>query len=123
MVIQLAVSGCRGRMGQRIVVLAAADSRFRVVTGLEHAGHADLGKDLGRLSGTNVQGVRVTDDVAGGLKGSDCLIEFSSPQATLEHVEPAYLQMGWSCLRTPSSRAFARSIIPSGHPRASSSRS
>jgi 4-hydroxy-tetrahydrodipicolinate reductase len=75
--IKLAVSGCQGRMGQRITQLAIADKDFKITTLLEHKDHPQA---QGLVGGIKIQ----TDPAA--LKGCDVLIEFTSPQATLEHL-------------------------------------
>lgn len=76
--IKLAVSGCRGKMGSRIINLAAQNKTFEVTAALEAAGHADIGKE--------VAAVKISDD-AGVIKAADVLIEFTTPQATLEHLK------------------------------------
>lgn len=76
--IKLAVSGCRGKMGQRIVGLAQADKDFKIVTLLERKGHDDIGMKIGSVC--------VSDDI-GQIKNADVLIEFTSPEATMEHLK------------------------------------
>jgi len=46
MMIRLAVSGARGRMGSRILALASQDSAFKVTAALETSDHPDLAKWL-----------------------------------------------------------------------------
>lgn len=75
--IKLAVSGCRGKMGSRIINLAAQNKTFEVTAALEAAGHADIGME--------VAAVKISDD-AGVIKAADVLIEFTTPQATLSHL-------------------------------------
>lgn len=76
--IKLAISGVAGRMGGRILDLALKDPEFKVVAGLEQKGHTLVGK--------LVQGVKITDD-SNAIKNADCLIEFTTPSATLSHIE------------------------------------
>lgn len=76
--IKLAVSGCAGKMGSQILNLAFADKEFDVVAALETKGHASVGSKLGNI--------KITDDNE-AIKLSDCLIEFTSPEATIEHLE------------------------------------
>ena len=45
-----------------------------------------MGGDAGELVG-HPCGLKVTSDIAGGLAGADCLIDFTRPEATLAHVE------------------------------------
>jgi len=76
--LKLAISGCLGRMGNRITQLALHDTDFQVTTLLEHAENPQLGKI--------VEGITITSDPA-ALDGCDVLIEFTSPGATLEHLQ------------------------------------
>lgn len=76
--IKLAISGCQGRMGQRILDLALRDKSFKVSCLLEHKGRP------GVLSSTFGLPVSFNSDA---LKGSDVLIEFTSPEATMENLK------------------------------------
>lgn len=82
--INLAVSGCQGRMGQRITYLASNDSDFKIKTLLEHKGHPKVNE--------KVNGLTIATDNA-ALKGCDVLIEFTTPLATLDNLE-ACVQYG-----------------------------
>jgi len=61
--IKICVSGSKGKMGSRIIALAKEDERFKVT------GEFDLGQEAGPF-----------------IKGCDCLVEFTSPRATMEHL-------------------------------------
>ncbi|MDD5495618.1 MAG: 4-hydroxy-tetrahydrodipicolinate reductase [Candidatus Omnitrophica bacterium] len=61
--IKICVSGSKGKMGSRIIELAKDDPE------LEVAGQFDVG-----------------EDAAENIKRGDCLIEFTAPKATLEHL-------------------------------------
>lgn len=74
--LRLAINGAAGRMGQRVAALAAADPVWRIVAGLEAAGHPHTGQDVGTLSGVGALGVKV-DNV---LPAADVAIDFSTPQ-------------------------------------------
>jgi 4-hydroxy-tetrahydrodipicolinate reductase len=78
MMIKLAVSGCQGRMGQRITSLALLDKQFKVSALLENKDRPDV-----PLLSNNIP-VHF-DDTA--LKGSDVLIEFTTPEATIAHLK------------------------------------
>jgi 4-hydroxy-tetrahydrodipicolinate reductase len=76
--IKLAVSGCQGRMGQRITALALEDRAFRMAVLLENKDRPDVPSSL--------HGIPVSfEDRA--LKGSGVLIEFTTPEATLVHLK------------------------------------
>jgi 4-hydroxy-tetrahydrodipicolinate reductase len=76
--IKLAVSGCQGRMGQRITTLALADKVFKISALLENKNRPDV-----PLLSHNIP-VNFED---AALKGSDVLIEFTTPEATILHLK------------------------------------
>ncbi|MBN2120416.1 MAG: 4-hydroxy-tetrahydrodipicolinate reductase [Candidatus Omnitrophica bacterium] len=75
--IKIGVSGACGKMGRRIIELSKKDKDLNIVFGLEKEGYPDLG--------SSVEAVPVISDL-NRIKECDCLIEFSSVQATLEHL-------------------------------------
>ncbi len=75
--IKLAVSGCQGRMGQRITALALKDKAFKISALLEDRNRPDV-----PLLSHNIP----INFESNALKGSDVLIEFTTPEATLEHL-------------------------------------
>ncbi len=76
--IKLAVSGCQGRMGQRITALALADKAFKISALLENKNRPDVPLLSNQIP--------VNFD-PNALKGSKVLIEFTSPEATMEHLK------------------------------------
>ena len=83
--IRIAVAGCCGRMGRRITALVAAAQDLRLASVFERKGHANLSHDLaGVLPGKNLP--LITDNAEEAVRAADVLIDFTSPQATLEHM-------------------------------------
>jgi 4-hydroxy-tetrahydrodipicolinate reductase len=78
--IKLGVSGALGKMGGRILALAAKDEDFQVVLALERISHPEIG--------TKVSGLDVVSSLD-AIRQVDGLIEFTSPEATLEHLSYA----------------------------------
>lgn len=76
--VKIAVSGALGKMGMRIINLIGQDADLTLVVALERKGHSNIGTSTG--------GVKVSDNPT-DIKEADCLIEFSTPQATLEHLD------------------------------------
>ncbi len=70
--IRLVVSGARGRMGRRIKELAERDSAFQVIAGLELTAEPAAGIE------------RRLEDIK---KPYDCIIEFTTPGATVAHAK------------------------------------
>lgn len=61
--VKIAVSGSKGKMGSRIIGLAKGDPEFQCTGEFDVDGNA-----------------------ADAIKGCDCLIEFTAPEATMEHL-------------------------------------
>lgn len=76
--IKLAISGCLGRMGQRILALGTADNAFKIFCLLESPNHPQANQ--------TIDGIKIATN-PDGLKGSDLLIEFTTPEATMIHLE------------------------------------
>ena len=81
----IVVIGAAGRMGSRIVALHR-EAGLRLAAALEAPGHRALGRDAGELAGTGVLGVPLTADAAAAITRDRVLIEFSVPEASLEHL-------------------------------------
>jgi 4-hydroxy-tetrahydrodipicolinate reductase len=76
--IKLAISGCQGRMGQRITALALKDKAFKISALLENKNRPDV-----PLYSHNIP-VDFEDTV---LRGSHVLIEFTTPEASILHLK------------------------------------
>ncbi|TWT71142.1 4-hydroxy-tetrahydrodipicolinate reductase [Crateriforma conspicua] len=76
--IRVAVHGAAGRMGRRVVALAAQDPDFEIVAAIEHADCSDLGHDAGLLAGIPAVDVPVASQWPGF---ADAVIDFSLPSA------------------------------------------
>jgi 4-hydroxy-tetrahydrodipicolinate reductase len=87
--IPLVVAGAAGRMGSRIVACLADTRDLRLVAALEAPGHRALSADAGETAGVGRLGVALTSDAASVLARDRVLIEFSTPEATLEHLRIA----------------------------------
>lgn len=87
--INIIVSGACGRMGGRIIALSKEYEGIRLIGALEHREHRDIGRDIGEITGIGNIGIRVSSDID-DIKGkADVLIEFSNPEASLEHLSIA----------------------------------
>jgi 4-hydroxy-tetrahydrodipicolinate reductase len=88
-VIDLVVTGAGGRMGGRLIALAAAAADLRVAGALERADHPAVGRDAGEVAGAGRLGVAVTADPGAVLVAGRVLVEFTAPAPTLEHLRVA----------------------------------
>lgn len=78
MPIGLLIIGATGRMGGRVLSLAAADPDFRLCAAVTEPGHPALGQDAGSVHGGRALGIALSDacEVA-----CDVAVEFSTPDA------------------------------------------
>jgi len=86
--IKLVISGICGRMGKRIGLLAKASKDFEITGALELQANPAIGKDIGEVLGVGNIGKKVEPDF-NNIKDGGVLIEFTSPQATMEHLQEA----------------------------------
>ncbi len=77
--IRIAIHGAAGRMGKRLVALAALDRELSLQAALESATHPDMGKDAGEIAGVGRLGVTLTTPLN---REVDAVIDFSVPEAT-----------------------------------------
>ena len=84
--IAIGVVGCAGRMGQALLRLIAQAEDCRIAGGTEAPGGDALGRDIGTLIGLEPSGVTVSDDAAALFAASDVVLDFTVPEATMQHV-------------------------------------
>ncbi len=84
--IDVVVAGAAGRMGHRIVACLRDTSDLRLVAALEAPAHPSLGRDAGELAGVGHVGVAVAADAATAIARGRVLVEFSVPEASLDHL-------------------------------------
>ena len=82
--ITLGINGAAGRMGQRLVALAAEDHELRLVAALEQPGQALLGKDAGAIAGAEPLAVPVTEQCE---TVPQVMIDFSVPAGMHRAIE------------------------------------
>src|SRR5208282_2834433 len=86
--IRIAIHGAAGRMGRRLVALAAVDPQLTVAAALESPQSALLGDDAGIVAGCGALGVPLAAEL---LVPVDVVIDFSVPQAAERIVESCRL--------------------------------
>jgi 4-hydroxy-tetrahydrodipicolinate reductase len=84
--IKTIVTGAAGRMGSRIINVLSTSEGIALSGGVERKGHALLGQDAGGPAGISATGVKFSDDLAAALKAGDVLIDFTTPETSLEHI-------------------------------------
>jgi len=75
---KLLIVGAAGRMGKRLLALAANSESFKISGAVDIEEHQDLGKDSGLLAGCEATEVSLT---SGYPSGADVTVDFSQPGA------------------------------------------
>ena len=83
---RVGIVGAGGRMGRMLLEAALKDGEIVLGGAFDVPGSVAVGQSVEQLTGL-ASDVRVSDDLAGGLAGIDCLIDFTRPQGTLMHLE------------------------------------
>lgn len=83
--LRVCIAGASGRMGQMLIeqVLSAGDCVL--ASALDIPSSPCIGQDAGAAIGRST-GVRITDDRRAALAAADCLIDFTRPEGTMEHL-------------------------------------
>ena len=83
------VCGAAGRMGSTLVRLIHESRAMKLVGAVESFNHPQIGKDAGEIAGVGKIGVPIAAQLAPSLKEKAVIIEFTAPDATLEHIKIA----------------------------------
>ena len=83
---RVGIVGAGGRMGRMLLEVALKDDGIVLGGAFDVPGSPAIGQTVEQLTGLASE-IRVTDDLAAGLAGIDCLIDFTRPQGTLGHLE------------------------------------
>ena len=81
--IELAVAGAAGRMGQTIIQACQSHAEVRLSCAVESTESGAIGLDAGEKAGVGKLDIPIGQDLS--EVEFDVLIEFTTPQATLEH--------------------------------------
>ncbi len=81
--IRWGMHGAAGRMGQRVIALAADDSALQLAGAYESAQSTRLGQDAGEVAGIGTVGVPIACTIG---QHPDVIIDFSTPEACMELV-------------------------------------
>ncbi len=81
---RILITGASGRMGQMLIRAVALAEGVTLVGATERAGSECIGKDAGLVAGIEATNVMITDKLQPSIS-ADVLIDFTAPQACLEH--------------------------------------
>jgi 4-hydroxy-tetrahydrodipicolinate reductase len=79
------VVGAAGKMGGRVIHIIKETPSVKLFRAVERPDHPSVGKDIGEVIGLGKMGVILENSLKQG--GGDVIINFSSPQASLESLE------------------------------------
>lgn len=82
---RIGIVGAGGRMGRMLLEATLKDEQVTLGAAFDVSGSPAIGKTVGELLGVASE-VVVSDNLAQGLDKIDCLIDFTRPQGTLEHL-------------------------------------
>ena len=82
--LRIAVSGAAGGMGKTLVQEVCDSQDVQLTHATEMPGNSSIGSDAGTLAGVDDVGVEVKDKLDPEM--FDVLIEFTTPEATMQHV-------------------------------------
>ncbi|MHC4424991.1 MAG: 4-hydroxy-tetrahydrodipicolinate reductase [Planctomycetota bacterium] len=83
--IKLVVIGGAGRMGRRILSLAAESGQFDIIAAVERQGHPDIGKDSGLVAASGPLDVMLADTYPATT--ADVAVDFSQPEAAGKSID------------------------------------
>src|SRR5690606_40287626 len=82
---RIAIAGASGRMGRMLVEATLNDPQATLVAAFDQRDSAFIGRDAAEFLGTPC-GVKITDDAPAAIAVADCVIDFTRPEGTLEHL-------------------------------------
>lgn len=81
---KLAIAGSSGKMGRMLIAATLASPDLELVAALERADSPAIGRDCGEFLGRHT-GVTASSELS-AIARAEVLIDFTRPQATLEHL-------------------------------------
>ncbi|MBI2953341.1 MAG: 4-hydroxy-tetrahydrodipicolinate reductase [Chloroflexi bacterium] len=87
--VKVVIVGAAGRMGRMLIAGALQDKDLELAGGVVEPGFPEVGADLGNLGGQQPIGVFAVDNLDAAIGNADVVIEFTAPEASVQHVELA----------------------------------
>jgi len=86
-VLNIAVTGAAGRMGRALIAACDLNENTQLSAAIERPGNTLVGSDAGDLAGLGPLNVKVSDDLESVVDFFETLIDFTSPESTLQNLE------------------------------------
>lgn len=83
---RIAIVGVAGRMGRTLVNAVEQDADATLAAGIVSPGSSLAGADIGELAGVGKKGIVAVDSLAACADDFDVLIDFTTPQVTLDNL-------------------------------------
>ncbi len=83
----IVITGASGRMGQMLIDGVNESDVMRLIGAVERDGHPWIGHDLGEAMGGQPNGVIVSADPLATFANAHAVIDFTTPEATVEHAK------------------------------------
>ena len=84
---RIAINGAAGRMGRAVIQTALGTSGAKLVAAIDRKDNEELGEDIGAVVGQGPIGVAVGHALDPGGEPFEVLIDFSTPEGTLDALE------------------------------------
>lgn len=83
--IRVAIAGASGRMGRMLIEAVLGAEGVVLGSAFDRSGTPFIGRDAGEMAGV-VTGVAIGDDARAAIAAADCVIDFTRPEGTLQHL-------------------------------------
>lgn len=84
---KIAITGAAGRMGRSLIEATLLAEQAQLTAAIERPGGGFSGMDAGEMIGQNKLDVAIVDKLAAVTDNFDVLIDFTTPEATMQNVE------------------------------------
>ncbi len=85
--LRIAIAGSAGRMGRMLIQAVVESNKMSLGAASESPNNSFLGADAGELAGVGTLNIKIVADLATVANDFDILIDFTSPQVTLAHLD------------------------------------
>jgi 4-hydroxy-tetrahydrodipicolinate reductase len=86
-IMRIAIVGAAGRMGKTLIKAVSQTEGVTLGAATERAGSSLIGTDAGEVAGVGKLGVIMVDNLASAIDDFDLVVDFTSPEATMGHLD------------------------------------
>lgn len=85
--LRIAVTGAGGRMGRTLIEACQQTENCQLTAAFERLDSSLAGVDSGEMAGIGSNGIKVITDIDSAIEQFDVMIDFTSVDSTLDHIE------------------------------------